>query len=1184
MLEARLLTKYYGHTAAIRAVSFTVAPGEILGYLGSNGAGKSTTVKILTGLIAPSEGQIFYQERSVHDDLTAFQRRLGYVPEEAHLYPHLSGREYLQLVGRLRGMPRRVLEPKMDEFLRLFSLWSDRHAALSSYSKGMRQKILLSAALLHNPDVLILDEPFSGLDVTSALMLRSLLRALAAQGKIILYSSHVLEVVEKVCSKVLILRKGEVVAYDSINRLRELMSPLSLEGVFAQLVNAEDSDALAGQVLDVMTSGDSGRPSSEKAKTSRALGTSPPEPPVAMGLRLYRALAGAFPHEFQNVYGEELLQVTETAITPIWKRYGVLGLGRLLLDIAIRVLIEHLAEFWQDVRNGLRTLVASPGFTIVAVLSLSLAICIATCAFSEMNGMALRTLPGVQKPGDLVTLQSPVSYPSYRRFRQQHDLFVSTMAYAAPVPFAVDVGGNTHRAWGHLVNSSYFSTLGVRPALGTYFDPSEQRNDRAPTVVVSHRFWQDRLGGDPLMIGKNLRVDGRPFTILGVAQADFLGASPLLFPADIWMPVTAGRSVAPELADNALERRDISMFFVVGRLKSGISTPRAEAELDATAERFEQDRVDFDKNTQKHRRILLAEGGKLFPLRKQDLPFFTSFFTIMAALVMLIACSNVANMMLARAARRRREIAIRLAMGASRGRLIRQLLTESMVLAIAAGVVGFVASLWLMTLASQVQMPFPMPVAYDLRPDAHVLVLTVVLSLCTGLLFGLAPALQATRADLVSALKDGGNLFFRTHRRVSLRNLLIVWQVAGSLTLLVILGLLSFGIQTTLGIQAGINPKNLYSIALDPVRDGYSSAQSAAFLNRLLDRVKALPSVKAATLTETVPVSIPGTWMRVSSAGSEERMTIAAIKHVIGSDYFETTGIPVLLGRGFRKQDEADNSTTAIISETLARQLWKSKESVGRSLDVGNGEIMPAMGLWPGSFDHRPTVSGSGLQRFEVIGVAANVTEDILVGKPRPAIYFPLRPSTYSHPSLQGITLMVRTIPGVDALSMVRREIAAIDERITPVNGRSMEDQIDRFMAPLRMAAWTYAFIGAFGLVLAGVGLAGVTAYAVAQRIREIGIRIALGAKRGAVLSLVMKEGLVLIIAGTAFGMCGGWVEARMLASMNSSVGTVTSTSTSDPTVLVGAPLLLALLALIACYLPARRSTRIDPAVALRQE
>ncbi len=254
MLEARSLTKYYNHTPAVKEVSFRIRPGEILGCLGPNGAGKSTTVKMLTGLIEPSDGQIWYNGRTVFDDFTDFQRRLGYVPEEPHLYPHLTGREYLQLVGRLRGIERVPLENKLDEFLRLFSLWDDRHAPLSSYSKGMRQKILLSAALLHDPEVLILDEPFSGLDVTSALVLRRLLRVLAEAGKMILYSSHVLEVVEKVCSQVLILRKGEVVAYDSITRLQELMSQPSLEGVFAQLAEVEDGEVLANRILGVMRS------------------------------------------------------------------------------------------------------------------------------------------------------------------------------------------------------------------------------------------------------------------------------------------------------------------------------------------------------------------------------------------------------------------------------------------------------------------------------------------------------------------------------------------------------------------------------------------------------------------------------------------------------------------------------------------------------------------------------------------------------------------------------------------------------------------------------------------------------------------------------------------------------------------------------------------------------------------
>ncbi|MBI2685117.1 MAG: ABC transporter ATP-binding protein [Acidobacteria bacterium] len=252
MLEVRHLTKRYSGITVVDKVSFTIRPGEILGYLGANGAGKSTTVKMLTGLIEPSAGEILFNGENVVRDMKAYQSRIGYVAEEAHLYPHLSGREYLQLAGRLRGMPRNVLEPKMDELLRLFGLWEDRHAPLSSYSKGMRQKILLSAALLHDPELLILDEPFSGLDVNAALVLRSLLRALAGRGKIVLYSSHVLEVVEKVASSVLILRKGEVAAHDSVANLQAMMAEKSLEGVFAQLTQAEDTEAIARKILETV--------------------------------------------------------------------------------------------------------------------------------------------------------------------------------------------------------------------------------------------------------------------------------------------------------------------------------------------------------------------------------------------------------------------------------------------------------------------------------------------------------------------------------------------------------------------------------------------------------------------------------------------------------------------------------------------------------------------------------------------------------------------------------------------------------------------------------------------------------------------------------------------------------------------------------------------------------------------
>jgi len=774
MLEARSLTKYYNHTPAVRQVSFAIHPGEILGYLGPNGAGKSTTVKILVGLIQPSEGQIFYRGRSVYEDFAAFQRRIGYVPEEPHLYSHLSGRENLQLAGRLRGMPRRVLEPKIDEFLSIFGLSSDSHSPVSSYSKGMRQKVLLSAALLHDPDVLILDEPFSGLDVTSALMLRSLLRSLAGRGKTILYSSHVLEVVEKICSTVVILRKGEVVAYDSIERLRELMRQPSLEGVFAHLADVDDGERVATRVVQAMNY-QGPAPSPRAAEPGATEGPAPapqPERPVALGLRAYRAISSAFPDEFNANYGGEMLKTAEDAIEPVWRQHGLAGLARLLLDVAIRVPFEYLAELGQNLRYALRMLCGSPGFTLVALTSLALGICIATCAYSEMNGL-LRNLPRVPHPDELVALHAPVSYPAYRQYRELHDVFSGSFAYVAPVPFGLSLGGRAERTWGHLVTPSYFSTLGVHPLLGRFFEAADEQPGRAPTVVVSHRLWASRLGSDPSIVGKTLEINGYAATVVGIGPEEFRGASPAIFPADLWLPVSVDGRLAPELAGNALERRDLTMFQVAGRLRPGITEDRAETELDAAARRLAESYGEADRNP-KANRVELLQGGKIIPVQKRDLPFFRDFFMILGGLVLLIACANVANMMLSRAAARRREISVRLALGASRGHLVRQLLTESMLLAAGAALPAFLLSSWLMRLASSMKMPLPIPMTLDLTPDWRALVFTFVLTGFTGLGFGLAPALQATRADLVSALKEGGHVHLRKYRALSLRNILVL--------------------------------------------------------------------------------------------------------------------------------------------------------------------------------------------------------------------------------------------------------------------------------------------------------------------------------------------------------------------------------------------------------------------------
>lgn len=785
----------------------------------------------------------------------------------------------------------------------------------------------------------------------------------------------------------------------------------------------------------------------------------------------------------------------------------------------------------QDIRFGLRRLAGSPGFTAVSLISLSLGICIATCAYSEMNGL-LRDLPGVSQPEQLVAFQGPVSYPDYNRYATLGDLFSATFAYVAPVPFGVSVGGRTERIWGHLVTASYFRALDVRPFLGRAFDRQDEHPGNA-TVVVSYRFWQEHLGSDRSIVGRPLRINGRTATVIGVGPKEFLGASPYLFVSDIWLPVSVDAAMAPELAGNALERRDLTMFQVVGRLRPGVTEGAAEAELDAVAQQLAQSNGEKDQENKGHR-ILLASGGKVLPLRKQDVPFFKEFLMVLGGLVLLIACINVANMMLARASERRKEIAIRLALGASRGRLLRQLLTEATLVAVGAAGPAFLLSVWLMRLMSRLKEPLPIPVSLDLTLDWRALVFTITVTGLAGIAFGLAPALEATRVDLTPALKEGGRVQLRRYRKLSLRNGLVVCQMSASLTLLLLTGYLGLGIQSTLGVQEGFNPRNLYLISLDPVRDGYSADRAADFLRRVLDRVKGLPGVVSACLTDTVPVAIDGnSGVRFWTPGGDATHDLQnARRHMVGHGYFETARIRILAGRGFREADEADSATAVVVSEELVRRYWPGEDVLGRPIEVSSDEASPTFGGMPGTIDFRAGVIGNEQRVFQVVGIAGDVTEDIIANRKRPVVYFPLHRLDYAQPSLRGVTLMIRAVPGVDILTTVRHEITAMDSRLTPFNARSMMEQLAQFMSMLQAAAWTYLLIGVFGLILASVGLAGVTAYAVAQRGHEIGIRMALGAQKRNVLGLVMGEGVALVTIGTVAGLACAWVGIHALGAV----------------------------------------------------
>jgi macrolide transport system ATP-binding/permease protein len=845
---------------------------------------------------------------------------------------------------------------------------------------------------------------------------------------------------------------------------------------------------------------------------------------------------------------------------------NMVRLFRALLGFTVRL----PAELRGDIRYGMRTLAGAPGFTAVALISLSLGIAVASAAFSIMNGLVLRDVPAIGEADGLLLVEQPLSYPDYKRYRNRELLFSASTAYAAPVAFSVSTGGRAHRVWGHLITSSYFATLRVNPALGRFFDRQDEQPGRAPSVVLSYEFWRNRMGSDPAAIGQTLRVNGQICTVIGIGPKDFQGASPMAYGADLWLLVSAPPSVALELADDTLERRDKPIFHVLVRLRPGVAPERAEAELDAMARQIEQEAHNPSRDRE-GRRITLLPGGMLSPRPKQGLPYITGYFAVLGGIILLIASANVANMLLARAAERRKEIAVRLAIGASRARLVRQLLTECSLIAAGAGVLGFMGAAWLTKSASGVQFPFPVPLRFDFSPDARVLAFTFALTAFTALAFGLAPAVRATGASLTSGLKDGGNVVIHRFRRLSLRNLLVVSQVAASLALLLITGFLVIGHRKLVGGALGFESHNLFLVSVDPMRDGLSGAQAAANFPKLLDRIQALPFVVSASLGSHTPMEMigrPPTPMLAGSSGSgvfsmERRFDVSR-------GYLAALGIPIVRGRDFREEDEMDGAAAVIVNEVVARNCFEGKDPIGQRIEIGT-QGSPAL--------------TTGSRVGYVVGVAGSIRDGVSVGNQLPGIvYLPLRPADMARPAAQGLTLVVRARPGGDVLGALQSEIEAVDGRITPFHARSMEDQMEQILSGVRVVLLVYGAIGVFGLILASVGLAGVTAYSVAQRRREIGIRMALGARRIDVLGVVMKEGAVLIAVGTIVGFAAASVAIRALASVLADIASATETSASEPALLFGAPTLLAFLALLCCYLPARKFTRIDPAITLRTE
>ncbi len=841
-----------------------------------------------------------------------------------------------------------------------------------------------------------------------------------------------------------------------------------------------------------------------------------------------------------------------------------------------------MGNLWQDLRYGVRMLWKSRGFTAIAGLSLALGIGANTSIFSFVNAVLLRALP-VAEPGRLVYVfggnrNSPYnvsSYPDYLDYRDRNEVFSDLIAYA-PVTLSLNSNDQADMISGLLVTGNYFAALGVQPKLGRTFLPEEDTTPGGhPVAVIGYGLWQSRFAGDPQIAGRQLLLNGQPFTIVGVAPADFNGAETGRT-NDIYVPMAMQALVRPprggysgEMHPDLLARRGPRWLDIVGRLKPGATAEQAQAALSTLAAQLAQAYPD----TNREQIATVSPVSKGDPTQRGTLLSVAGLLLAVVGLVLLIACANVANLLLARAASRRKEISIRLALGASRGRLIRQLLTESVLLSLLGGAGGLLLAIWLVDLMRTYSPPGNFfPVAFDFSLDKSVLAFTLLLSVLTGLVFGIAPALQASKPDLVAALKDETALLPGAHgsvaRRFSLRNLLVVAQVALSLVLLISAGLFLRSLQQAQRIDPGFNPEHVLTMPLNINLLRYTKTQGQEFYRQALERVAALPGVQAATLTRTPPLSgasrqssvmiagqdVPDRARNSESTGggSEDVANNVTLASSVALNYFQTLSIPLLRGRDFNAQDVESAPGVVIINETFAKRYFPNQDPMGQRVSL-NG----AQGPW-----------------LEVVGLARDGKYITLGEAPAPFLYQPL---AQRHES--GMVLLVRTNGDpASYVAAVRGEVQSIERNLPLTNARTMPELLSTSLFPARMGAVLLGVFGLLALLLAAVGLYGVMSYSVSRRTREIGIRMALGAQRGDVLRLVLRESMTLVAAGMLLGLIAAFAATRLLA------GFLYGVSPTDPAAFTGITGLLAAVALIASLVPARRAAQVDPMVALKYE
>ena len=863
-----------------------------------------------------------------------------------------------------------------------------------------------------------------------------------------------------------------------------------------------------------------------------------------------------------------------------------------------------MPTFLPDFRYAIRTLTKSPGFTAVAVLVLALGIGLNTAVFSLINVLLLRPMPGESEPGWVVGVYSfdktrpdtyrSFSYPNYADIRDRNQVFSHTTALTLAM-VGIGDGDLTRQQFAFLVPANFFATFGVQPTLGRGFLPEEERPGADRLVaVIGHEEW-NRLGADPAVLGRTMRINARDFTIVGVAPRGFGGPSSIINPA-VFLPLGVYEAVVNDLfreGTNArLDNRANNSLMVMARLKPGLTLAAAGPPLKALGDQLEQAFPGENKNQGLIARRLSRVSITTNPGDDSDMVAMFALVQAMAASVLLIACMNLANMLLARSTVRRREIAVRLALGANRARVVRQLLTEGFVLSLAGGAFGLLLAFWAVRLLSvSIDPMIPMLVSLDARPDVRVLAAAFGIALVSTLVFGLGPAWRLARTDVVTELKEGdrGGTEGR-RRRFSFRHALVVGQIGLSLALLTAAGLFARGAFKASRAEPGFSLDRSVLVSLDPSLAGYSEARGREIFRRVLERARALPGIEAASIASVVPFGDFTEERRVRKVGAEgpdapkpggeegasvsygaggpgdagnDREGVSASFYIVGRDYFQALGIPILRGRGFTEAEELAGTgpRVAIIDEPLAKRLFPGGDPLGQLVFFpGRDEVDP-----------RP---------LEIVGVVRGTRHSLFDRDAVPHVFVPFgqryRPS---------MTVHVRTARGgpaaeAEALQSLRREVRALDDRLPIVVMATMKEHRDRSVASwlVRVGAALFAVFGGLAMFLSVVGVYGIRAYLVSRRSREIGVRMALGASARDVLALVFKEGLVLVVVGLAVGLLLAVGTGFAVASLVYEVGAF------DPLVFSVAPLLLAAAALVACYVPARRATRVAPVVVLRAE